>query len=222
MWNCETLYLSYWYIHVPIPHLKFFLISKVIKIQNIRVQKHMVTAKTLITKSCLELEVCITKLLNKIKWNPNCSFLMLYYNHDLLYCVNDDTDRSICSQYKYCTSVVADLATCSHLQIHVLYKSCCWLVYLCVVMYRYMYWIRVVADLSICSQYRYCASVVADLSISILYNSFCPNFTSWLGQHRTSTLPHTARWSGRWWWRPQTPRHPPKRAGTHPSCSAGS
>lgn len=27
----------------------------------------MVTAKTLITKSCLELEVCITKLLNKIK-----------------------------------------------------------------------------------------------------------------------------------------------------------
>lgn len=99
---------------------------------------------------------------------------MLYYNHVLLYSVNDDTDRSICSQYKYCTSVVADLSTCSHLQIHVLYKSCCWLVYLCVVMYRYMYWIRVVADLSICSQYRYCASVVADLSISILYNSFCP------------------------------------------------
>lgn len=46
--------------------------------------------------------------------------------------------------------------------------------------------------------------------------------TSWLDPHRISSRPHTARWSGRWWWRRLTPGRPLGRAGTPPSCSAGS
>ena len=46
--------------------------------------------------------------------------------------------------------------------------------------------------------------------------------TSWLDPHRISSRPHTARWSGRWWWRRPTPGRRLGRAGTPPSCSAGS